>query len=640
MTNDWSVAPRERVNFEYRAFREGPTEHRELPLKILVVADLSQRADATSLAERRPFSLDKDTFAQRMAERALTLDLTVPDRLSETDGAAVTLPLRFASLKDFTPEGIARQVPAAREMLEMRSALCAFKGPLGGIPSIRKRITALLADETSREGLAREIEATRRPGADATATGPALVDLLAEAHVKPAGDGFDTLRRGLSAYLEALMSPRFAGEPVSRLFIDAQINELDARLAAQVDAALHHPALRRLEAAWRSLKHLVDAIDFRENIAVDALDCSKEDLAIDFEDAPDTSHSGLYDVLHGPARRGFDNEPYGLIVADYEFGPAPRDVWLLSRCAAVAEASHAPFIAAAAPSMAGASTWAAMPHRDALSAALDGADHGAWRSFRTRGEARYAGLCLPRFVLRPPYGPDTAPVKAFKYQEDVNGRDDRLLWGSAAIALATRVAESFARYRACANLIGRRDGALLDLVVCRYEANGEVVTRRPFEAEVSERDAARLADAGLIAVPNRGEGDAFFASAPSCHLAESEPGADPEALGRRLLSQLPYLLVITRVAHYLMAVHGPDSAPRPDERGARERLEAWLRGYTAAIDDPSPGVRARRPFREASITVEAVHAPTPGYHFKLDVRPHFTFEGAPFTLSLAGRLAP
>lgn len=640
MTNEGSVAPRERINLDYRPFREGPTEYRELPLKILVVADLSQRADATSLSERRPFSVDKDTFAQRMAERALSLDLTVPDLLSKADGATVTLPLRFASIRDFTPEGIAKQVPAARELLELRSALSALKGPLGPVPSFRKRIAATLADETSREGLAREIEATRRPGADPTTAAPALVDLLAEVKVTPSTEGFDIVRRGLSAFLEALMSPRFAGEPVSKNVVDAQLSELDARLAAQVDAVLHHPALRRLETAWRSLKLLVDAIDFRENIAVEALDCSKEDLAIDFEDAPDTSHSGLYDVLQGPARRDFDNEPYGLIVADYEFGPAPRDVWLLSRCAAVAEVSHAPFIAAAAPSMAGASTWAAAPRGEALSAALDDADHSAWRSFRTRGEARYAGLCLPRFMLRLPYGPYTVPVKAFNYEEDVNGRDDRLLWGNAAFALATRVAASFALYRASANLTGLRDGALRDLEDYRYESNNQVVTRRPIEAPLADDDAARLAAAGLIAISDRGEGDAFFASAPSCHLAESASDAAPEALGRRLLSQLPYLFVITRVAHHVMAVHGPDSAPRLDEQGARARLEAWLRGYTAAVDAPSPGLRSRRPFREASITLETVHAPTPGYHFVLSVRPHFTCEGAPFTLSLAGLLAP
>jgi type VI secretion system protein ImpC len=51
---------------------------------------------------------------------------------------------------------------------------------------------------------------------------------------------------------------------------------------------------------------------------------------------------------------------------------------------------------------------------------------------------------MPRFLLRLPYGASTVPVKKFNFEEDSTGNHDAYLWGNAAIAMATRVADSFA----------------------------------------------------------------------------------------------------------------------------------------------------------------------------------------------------
>ena len=638
MTNEPSVAPRERVNLVYSPSVETLCESVELPLRILVVGDFSQRPAPCPLAERQPFSVDKDTFAQRMAERALTLDLTVPDRLSPAEGAERAVALRFSSLRDFTPEGVARQIPATRELLDLRSALNAIRGPLGPVPIFKKKIVALLADEDGRRRLAREVGATLRPDAPDAAGGPLLVDLLQEAHIRPDVEGFDTCRRGLAAFLDAMMSPRFAGEPVSKNVADARIAEVDAALSAQLDAVLHHPAFQRMEAAWRSLKFLVDRVDFRENVRVDVLDCSKDDLAADFEDAPDTPSSGLHAVLRAALRDDFDGRPYGLVVADFAFGPSARDAWILSRCASAAELSHVPLVAAAAPAMAGVTSWTAMPEGAALAAALDGPDRAAWRAFRASEPARFVGLCLPRFLLRLPYGQNTVPVRWFNYEEDVAERDARLLWGSAAFAFAARAAAAFARDRGCANVVGRADGAVEDLPLYEYESGGEVRSRRPVEARISPWDARTLADAGLIGLVDRVDGAPCFLAASSCH----DPGAPDDAAdpGRRLLAQLPYLFLVTCVAHYLNVVHAANRPPWPAAADVASRLGDWLRQYVAPLDDPTPAIRARRPFREASVEVEAVREPAPGYRFRLSVRPHFRHRGHAFTLTLAGCLDP
>ena len=67
-------------------------------------------------------------------------------------------------------------------------------------------------------------------------------------------------------------------------------------------------------------------------------------------------------------------------------------------------------------------------------------------------------------------------------------------------------------------------------------------------------------------------------------------------------------------------------------------LNNWIRQYVADMDNPMPGVRSRRPLRQAKVTVEDVAGEPGWYRVGLQVRPHFKYMGAFFTLSLVGKL--
>ena len=58
------------------------------------------------------------------------------------------------------------------------------------------------------------------------------------------------------------------------------------------------------------------------------------------------------------------------------------------------------------------------------------------------------------------------PVKAFNYSEQAAGNHDAYLWGNAAFALATRVADSFAKFRWCPNIIGPMAGGTVGHMLC------------------------------------------------------------------------------------------------------------------------------------------------------------------------------
>ena len=160
MAQDSSVAPKERVNIRFKPATGDAREEVELPQKLLVMGDFTQRADETPLAERARLSVNKDNFSDVMRSQDLKLDLKVPNRLSDdADDTQMQVSLKVGTLKDLEPEAIVRSVPELRQLLDLREALTALKGPLGNVPAFRKAIEAALGDEAARNKLLAELGA-------------------------------------------------------------------------------------------------------------------------------------------------------------------------------------------------------------------------------------------------------------------------------------------------------------------------------------------------------------------------------------------------------------------------------------------------------------------------------------------------
>lgn len=153
-----SVVPKERVNIRYRPATGNMKEDVELPLKLLVVGDFTQKADERPVEERALANVNKDNFDEVLKSHNLSLDLSVPNRLSDEAGdEKMAISLKFDRLKDFEPEAVVRQVPELKALLELREALVALKGPLGNIPAFRKMIQSVIEDEEARQRFLSEV---------------------------------------------------------------------------------------------------------------------------------------------------------------------------------------------------------------------------------------------------------------------------------------------------------------------------------------------------------------------------------------------------------------------------------------------------------------------------------------------------
>jgi type VI secretion system protein ImpB len=157
MAQQGSVAPKERVNVVYRPATGDAKEEIELPLKVLVMGDFILREDERAIEDRKPINVDKDNFNDVLAGQKLKLNTVVPDTLASTPGAEMKLELDFKSIKDFNPDTIIEKVPQLKQLIELREALKAVKGPLGNVPAFKKKISSIIDDKDARSKLLAEL---------------------------------------------------------------------------------------------------------------------------------------------------------------------------------------------------------------------------------------------------------------------------------------------------------------------------------------------------------------------------------------------------------------------------------------------------------------------------------------------------
>lgn len=419
--------------------------------------------------------------------------------------------------------------------------------------------------------------------------------------------------------------------------------ELDKKISAQMDEILHDQQFQKMESAWRGLKLFVDRTDFRENNKIEILHVTKEELLEDFEFAPESTQSGLYKHVYSAGYGQFGGEPTGAIIGNFSFTPSTADMKLLQYLGSLGAMSHSPFISSVGPEFFGIDSFEELPNIKDVKSIFESPKYTKWRSLRESEDARYIGLTAPRFLLRVPYDPTDNPIKSFNYTEKVNASHEHYLWGNTAFAFATRLTDSFAKYRWCPNIIGPQSGgAVEDLPVHVFESMGALQNKIPTEVLITDRKEFELAEEGFIALTMRkGSDNAAFFSANSIQKAKIFPntkeGKEAET-NYKLGTQLPYMMIINRLAHYVKVLQREQIGAWKERQDLERELNGWIKQYVADQENPPADVRSRRPLRAAKIEVMDVDGNPGWYQVTLSVRPHFKYMGANFELSLVGRL--
>ncbi|MEK7394831.1 MAG: type VI secretion system contractile sheath large subunit, partial [Fibrobacterota bacterium] len=98
----------------------------------------------------------------------------------------------------------------------------------------------------------------------------------------------------LRVFLKSVVDSSSSIEKIDRAAIEAQVAFIDQIIGAQLDEILHSEPFQKLEAQWKQLKFLVDRTNFKKNVKIEILNCTKQALQEDFEDSPEIIQSSLY----------------------------------------------------------------------------------------------------------------------------------------------------------------------------------------------------------------------------------------------------------------------------------------------------------------------------------------------------------
>ena len=471
---------------------------------------------------------------------------------------------------------------------------------------------------------------------------PIIESIMQSSKYSKDDESYSVVKQGVAEFISNIITTNNAEDKINKLALDEMIAHIDTLLSAQMDEILHNKSFQELESTWRGIRFLVERTNFNENVKIDLLDATKEEILDDFENNLDITQSTLYKQIYSAEYGQFGGEPVGAIVADYELDKSNQDMTFLNKMSSIAAMSHSPLLTSLSAKFFGLDNFGELENIKDLKSMLEGPQYTRWRTFRENEDAKYTGCMVNRFLTRSPYVPEDNPIKSFNYRETVNNHDD-MLWGNGAYAFATRLTDSFADYRWCGNIIGPKGGgAVKDLPTYTYENYGSVQTKIPTEVLITDRREFELSENGFIALTLRRDSNnaAFFSanSALKPKIFPNTPEGKAAETNFRLGTQLPYVFLISRLAHYLKVLQREEIGTWKERSDVERGLNEWLRQYISDQENPPADVRSRRPFRSAKVIVSDIAGEPGWYKIELLARPHFKFMGANFELSLVGKL--
>lgn len=581
----------ERINIVYRSGAGVDSRDIELPFRVLVVgAFTNQLSDYDT---EYPISVSSHNLDDVIKSLNIVLSLTVVNKLLDNSSEPIAFEIQIESMHDFTPDGIVRKVPEIQELLAIHKLLQHLRDAQG--------------DNDAAISFAHDLAEKER----------------------------------LIAYLSSIGIQLDSMDEKSRDVPASMLAELDRRIGEQLDEIIHADDFMRLESSWRSLKFLLDSNLYNENCLIELLSVSKEALTSDFEDVPEITHSRFYDIVYSSEFGQFGGRPYGVIVGDYEFNPDARDMKLAQQLATISSMAHAPFISGANCSMFDIDNISDITRIRDFSSIYEQTKFAKWNAFRKTDEARYFALTVPRFRLREVYGQHNDSNNAVGYRESTAGGNVHGLWGNSAYAFATRLIDSFSKYRWCINITGVEDGKVERISMETFE--GAVLSSKiPTQVLISDRQNREISSQGFIPLSiHKGSNiAAFFASNSVIEkkaFANDAKGKEA-SLSHYLGAQLQYLFITCRIAHYLKMMQREHMGAWKNKSDIERELNDWIRQYVSDMDNPTSTIRAKRPLRRARIMVDDVKSQQDWYLIEILLTPHLKYMGSSFTLDETGKL--
>jgi len=489
---------------------EAGAHEADAPFLIAVLGDFSGRGNrgvvetGPNLAERAVRLVDRDNLEEVMKRLKVGVEIALDS------GPRARMDLDFAELDDFHPDRIYGRHELFQSLRTMRKRLA-------DPATFREAAAELGRSATPAEPAAEKAAAGAAPEAGAAPPEGLLDQILETAQ----GD----------ALVQQIASNRVDWEAVVHKIVEPYVlpgrDPMQPKLVADVDnatgrhmrALLHHPDFQQLEAAWRGLDFLTRRLETGGDLKICLVDVTKAELEADLRGGEDLAASATYRLLVDRSVGTPGADRWALLVGHYTFAATVADAELLGRLAKIARAAGAAIVAGAAPSLIGCAALAESPDPDDWQSPPPADVQDAWQVLRQLPEASHVGLILPRFLLRLPYGRETAPTESFVFEElpETPPAHAAYLWGNPAWAAACLIGQAFTArgWQLRPGIISQLD----DLSVHVYKADGEPQLTPCAETLLTDRAAEKIVAHGLMPLRSvRGADSAILG--PFVSLAE------------------------------------------------------------------------------------------------------------------------
>ena len=149
--------PPARVNIKLDIDKGGAQKKLELPFKMLVLGDFSQKGDTTHLVDKEKININKDNFNQVMESMDLGLNMSVENKINP-GGGDIKVDLKFKNMKSFDPLEVVKQVPQLSKLLAARNLIKDLKSNLMDNKEFRKKLESVMHDKTAMDSLVAELD--------------------------------------------------------------------------------------------------------------------------------------------------------------------------------------------------------------------------------------------------------------------------------------------------------------------------------------------------------------------------------------------------------------------------------------------------------------------------------------------------
>jgi type VI secretion system protein ImpC len=471
---------------------------------------------------------------------------------------------------------------------------------------------------------------------------PSLIDSIVEEGRLGRDDESRKRGRGLIAeFVNQVLEGELTISPDLEATINQRLAKLDHLLSLQLSEILHHPKFQQLEATWRGIRYLIENSETGVQLKIKVFNVGKREILRDLQRVPEFDQSQMFKRVYEEEFGVFGGEPFGALIGDYEFGKSGEDIELLERMSQVAAGAHAPFISAAAPELLNLESYTQLDQPRDLAKIFDTTEYAKWKSFRLSEDSRYVCLTMPRVLMRLPYGRETKRIDTFNYEEGVSGTDhSKYLWGNASYALGARITNAFSKYGWCAAIRGVEGGGLVeDLPTHTFVTeHGDVQLKCPTETIITDRREKELGDLGFAPLVHcKGSDYAAFFSVQTCQKPRKYDTEDANA-NARLSAQLPYMMAVSRFAHYLKSMMRDKIGSFTSRKSVEIFLNRWITNYVTEDDTASHEVKAQYPLREARVEVIDVPGKPGVFKAVAFLRPHYQLDELSVSLRLVAEL--